>query len=188
MIECQYSYPQRMPKFKEPSQKQLAFVKYYTDPASPTYDNITQSALRAGYTEKYAKGQAYRLLKPIADRITGKGAEISHVRETATRHDRMLRKAEENLEKDLNIKDDADNVKLGIRHKTNLFVAETLGKDRYSKKTEVHNTGYNELNGVVADRLSAFQQPENLPDAPQYMELPENDVQNDDIKDIKDNT
>jgi phage terminase small subunit len=35
--------------------KQSSFIQYYADPASETYNNATQSMIKAGYSDKYAE-------------------------------------------------------------------------------------------------------------------------------------
>jgi len=42
--------------------KQEAFVKYFADPGSETYNNITQSMIKAGYTKEYASNNTNQVM------------------------------------------------------------------------------------------------------------------------------
>lgn len=143
-----------MPRYNEPSQKQLQFVQWYTSPASPTYDNVVQSALKAGYNESYAKSHAYRKLVPLAKKKlrkiaddTQKGADRSSF------YTDLLRKAEDNIRKDLEISDTADDRKLALRQKSAHFTAERIGKEKWASKQIVENSG---LFTLTSDTLATL--------------------------------
>ena len=110
---------------------QLDFIKNYTSPSSDTYSNAVQSAVRAGYTLSYAQSHAHRRLVPlISEKISQKENRIIS---QATKHEKMLAKAEENLQKDLDITDDEGPTMRALRNKTTTFIAETVGKATFSK-------------------------------------------------------
>lgn len=132
-----------MPRYKEPSQKQLDFVRWYTSPASPTYDNAMQSAIRAGFSESYSKSHASRTLVPIAKRlVTDKVAEkIDKVVDRSAFYSELLQDAENGIAKRVRM-DTKDDTKLtAIQQKDQHFTAERLGKDSWSTKTITENHG-----------------------------------------------
>jgi phage terminase small subunit len=45
--------------------KQTSFIQYYADPGSESYNNGTQSAIKAGYSKKTANPAAARLLANV---------------------------------------------------------------------------------------------------------------------------
>lgn len=147
-----------MPKLKELSQKQADFINWYTSPASPTYDNITQSAIRAGYTEKYARSQAYRTLKKLAQKHIQKRTEkVEQAVDRSQFYNDLLHQAEMNIQEDLNIKSH-DPKMLALKQKSTHFTAERIGKDRWSQRKEVENTGKLTLPPNALEKLqSAFE-------------------------------
>ncbi len=110
---------------------------YYIDPQSPTFNNAMRSAMRAGYAESTA-------------RTIAQEPWFCKRRETFTK---MMPKVEENLMETLNLetkfpvevngkivyKHDASLLR--IKHDSTTFVAETLGKNRFSKKLTLQHTG-----------------------------------------------
>ena len=111
--------------------KQLDFIKFYTSPTSSTYSNASQSAMKAGYSESYARKQTHKTLMPLVrDKYQRKEKAIA---KQANKYDDMLDKAEKGLTDDLNIPSDASPAMRALRNKTGLFIAETIGKERYSK-------------------------------------------------------
>ena len=133
--------------------KQLDFIDYYTNPKSDTYSNATQSAMKAGYSESYSKTHAYTRLVPlVADKIQQKEDRLI---EKASKREKMLAKAEENLDKDLSIEDDASPALRAIRSKTTTFVAETVGKEVYSKAQGVENLTVNVISPNTSEVLQA---------------------------------
>jgi len=111
--------------------KQELFLYHYTNPKSETFSNAVQSALKAGYTDNYANN------------ITGLMPDwlFEYIGDM-----RKLRKAEKNLDEVQNIsiynedgKPDAQLIEK--RTKVDFFLAETIGKEKYSKRAEL--TGKN---------------------------------------------
>ena len=148
--------------------RQLDFIKNYTSPKSETYSNGVQSAIKAGYSVSYANTHAHRRLVPLVqDRIR---QSEERVMKQSMKREAMLVKAEENLASDLDIKDTEDVPLRALRNKTSVFVAETIGKDTYSKRTEVDNKGYSAINEVIAAKIAGvlLETPPNTPLTPEY--------------------
>lgn len=103
--------------------RQTAFLAHYLNPKSDTFGNAKQSALQAGYSEEYAHNMIGQMPEWLSE-------NISRVN--------MLGKAEKNLEKFLD--DESDK---RIQADITKFVAERLGKNRYSTKQEVDQTNIN---------------------------------------------
>lgn len=105
--------------------RQQAFKRHYCNPESKTFGNAMQSALEAGFTHEYAKT------------ITAQGTKwFSEI----IRDQELLRNAEERLREATDIS--VRNKDLGDRSlKASMFVAKTLGKSKYSERTEL--TGAN---------------------------------------------
>lgn len=125
--------------YKRPNPRQLAFVEYYTSPASPTFSNATQSAIRAGYSEQYAKTLPQKYLIPLAERMTEK--QRVDTEERIAMRSAMLYDAERALHSDIKIPDEAVPAMRAIRQKSSALIAETLGKDVYSRRSETVNGG-----------------------------------------------
>ena len=107
--------------------QQRAFKKAYCSPRSPTFGNAYQSALSVGFAEEYATV------------ITAKGTLWM---EEIVRDMELLDKAEEALHEALdydvkNGEEKIDPAVAGIKSKVGMFVAERLGKERYSLRNEV---------------------------------------------------
>ena len=111
--------------------RQLDFVDYYLTATSPTYNNAFRSAIRAGYSKGYSHSRASDTLVPIAQAILD--ARTVKTVDRTERQARMLDKAEQNIQSDLDIKDDEGPAMRALRNKTTTFVAETIGKVDYSK-------------------------------------------------------
>ena len=123
--------------------RQLSMLEFYMDPKSPTFCNIRQSSIRAGFGEEYAVH--------VGQTPWFQDAQI-------TRKE-MLMKAERNLNEalDLDVVEQAvgafgplvekdtgkpimkRNVKvMELKHDASKFIASRLGKsDGYSERTEV---------------------------------------------------
>jgi len=101
--------------------KQIEFLRYYTDPKSPTFSNALQSALKAGYSQEYSEVITSQDNEWLSENL----GDL-----------KRLKKAESNLDYFLNDCDD-DKVKADITK----FVAKGLGKNKYSERTEM--TGAN---------------------------------------------
>lgn len=110
--------------------RQVLFLKYYIDPKSKTFSNAYQSALAAGYSDEYAK----TILSQDTDWLS-----------SSIRSECMLKKAEKNLDKYLDLEEiaegkiDRDIVK--IKTDVSKFVASRLGKNKWSEKSEIEHSG-----------------------------------------------
>lgn len=113
----------------KPDPRQANFLKNYLDPKSPTYSNAYQSAIKAGYEEEYAKV------------ITAREPDWQS---EAIRTDQMVAKAERNLNNMLDL-DEEDTHRLKIKADVSKFVAERLGKNKYSSKQEIEHSGTIEM-------------------------------------------
>lgn len=104
----------------------LAFKTHYLDSKSPTFMNVLQSALKAGYSYTYACNisvQQPKWWKELQE-------SSEHLRAS------MLHKAERNLNKYL--EDDKDKA---TQSKVTLFVSERLGKEHYASRQELTDKG-----------------------------------------------
>lgn len=107
--------------------QQELFLASYTNPKSDTFGNAVQSSLKAGYSEEYANNITALMPDWLYDSIGDM---------------KRLRRAERNLDEvqSLDIftsegKPDAQII--NARNKVDLFIAERIGKDRYSTRQEV---------------------------------------------------
>lgn len=126
--------------------RQIEFLKNYLDPKSGTFGNAKQSAIKVGYSKKYA------------DNITSLMPEWLSENIGELLDDERLRKAEQNLDEFLGLNCIEDKVgvfgpikdpetkkrikitnvnKLKVKADITKFVAETIGKEKYSKKAEI---------------------------------------------------
>jgi hypothetical protein len=119
-----------------PDPRQSLFLQNYLDPKSETFSNAYQSALKAGYEDEYAKV------------ITSDSKGLEWLSE-AVNDAYLLNKAENNLKEFLEM--DINNVRTvgdidvfvrdpqlaKIKQDTTKFVAERLGKHKYSTRNEV---------------------------------------------------
>ncbi len=111
---------------KKLDDKQILFLSKYLDPKSKTFSNALQSALAVGYSRSYAES----ICNLCPDWLS----------ENIGKRKYLLVKAERNLDEhlDLDIRDKKINSGvLAIKHKATEFVAETLGKEMYSKRNEI---------------------------------------------------
>lgn len=128
----------------KPDPRQALFLSSYLDPKSKTFGNAYQSAIGAGYSDEYAKV------------MTAPSKEVTWVSENVNSMN-MLQRAERNLGQTLDIDIEEQvmgtfgplfdkfgkpfmkrNPKiLAIKHDASKFIAETIGKIRYSKRSEV---------------------------------------------------
>ena len=106
----------------------------------------------------------------------------------------LLRDAEKGIAERVRMNAGKDSKMIAIQQKDQHLVAETLGKDRWSKRTEVENRGYIQLDSVVAAKLAGglLDDDEILPEKPTYKVLEaknENDQaetdKNDDTQSVK---
>ncbi len=102
------------------------FKAHYTNPSSDTFMNVLQSALRAGYSQQYSEN--------IGNQNPGWYADM--MQDSDVQRARMLKAAENALEKAVNY-DDTEHSKATLKLKASTFVAERLGKDKYSSRSEM---------------------------------------------------
>lgn len=102
------------------------FKAHYCNPSSDTFMNVLQSALRAGYSQEYSESLGHNNPQWYAEMM--QDADIQRAR--------MLKAAENALEKAVNY-DDSDKDKAKLKLTASTFVAERLGKDKYSSRQEM---------------------------------------------------
>lgn len=113
-------------KEKEFTPQQIKFVMFYYLPDSPTYGNARQSALRAGFSDKYSRNITVKNLNWIKDvvlEIGGKGVT----------KDKLVRKAKRVLDKSLDSEDEK------IAQDTAKFIAKTTTE--FSEKQDIVSNG-----------------------------------------------
>ena len=113
--------------------KQEAFLSFYVDPKSETYGNALRSALKAGFSETYAKTITATMPDWLSDNL---------------RRMKMLEKAERNLQRAMDYKDD-DPRFAKIRMDASKFIAERIGRNIYSTKQEVEHKGHLTLTQIL---------------------------------------
>lgn len=121
--------------------RQVDLIRFYTDPSSPTFGDMKNSAMRAQYSEQYA------------DNITNLRPKWLLV--SMGRRERMLVKAERNLDEVLDLDVDQEVITkeglltdeegkpikrknaelLKIKQDASKFIAKTVGKKIYSEDT-----------------------------------------------------
>lgn len=114
-----------------PDPRQTLFLSYYIDPKSVTFSHAHDSAIKAGYSEEYAKN------------ITG---QMPDWLSESIRDNDMLAIAEKRLKQILNFEPvdeegKIDNSLLANQMKAINLVAKGIGKNKYSERIE--NTGAN---------------------------------------------
>ena len=97
--------------------RQLNYLTYLNDPKSETFSIAYQSAIKAGYSEEYAKVLSAR--------------ELEWMSEDVSRRKRILNKAEKRGETLLESDDEKVAADM-VKHFT-----KTLGKEHYSERQEV---------------------------------------------------
>lgn len=113
-------------KEKEFTPQQIKFAMFYYLPDSPTYGNARQSALRAGFSDKYSRNITVKNLNWIKDvvlEIGGKGVT----------KDKLVRKAKKVLDKSLDSEDEK------IAQDTAKFIAKTTTE--FSEKQDIVSNG-----------------------------------------------
>jgi len=100
----------------EADPRQAEFLKAYLNPKSATFSNCLQSGLKVGYSKEYSEN----LLSLMPDWLS-----------VSLDDGKMLIKVKKNLE------DFLDNADDRLRFDATKFVGETIGKARYSKRTEL---------------------------------------------------
>lgn len=120
--------------------KQELFLKLYLDPHSDTFGNCTQSGIKAGFDEGYASSLMSRMPAWLEETVGDA---------------RRVRLAEDNLVS-LMTQDEDKKVKADISK----FVASTLGKKKYSTKTDIDVTSKGEsisqINYIVPAEVKAI--------------------------------
>jgi hypothetical protein len=106
------------------------FKAHYTNPNSDTFMNVLQSALRAGYSQEYSESLGSKGVKWFTDLME----------DATVRRARMLIGAERSLERAINY-DDTNKDYAALKLKAASFVAERVGKDVYSARTELTDKG-----------------------------------------------
>ena len=119
--------------------QQILFLESYTNPKSEFFGNARQSALKAGYTETYADNITDSMPSWLLENVGSM---------------KMLDKAERNLNEvqDLTIRDENGKVLTDVlreRNKIDIFVAGTIGKNKYSTKGDDAMT-------KIADKIEAI--------------------------------
>lgn len=109
--------------------QQELFLKSFLDPKSDTWSNYRKSALKAGYSEEYAKNLSHLMPDWLSDIIED---------------DKVLRKALNNL--DLALDGNLDDMEKGpkqIQWKATETVLKGLQKDRWGEKKTLAVEGLN---------------------------------------------
>lgn len=102
------------------------FTQFFLSPTSTTFMNARGSAIRAGYSEHYANNMTVQRPKWY----------VSITESADYRRAKMLDLAEKNLLESVeSYSDDKDDKKL--KHDATKFIAERLGKDKYSTRQEI---------------------------------------------------
>ena len=140
-----------MPKYKAITQKQAEFIRWYTSPASPTFDNALQSAIRAGFSESYSKAHAYKQLVPLAKKQVAKRVEsLDNDIDRSQFYSDLLRDSEKAIAERARMKT-TDEKMIAIQQKDQHLVAKTIGKDRWSERKEVVNESFGAISeGSIA--------------------------------------
>lgn len=113
----------------QPDPRQASFIAFYLDPESETFANGYQSAIRAGYSDEYAKKMVSMMPEWLSENVKDL---------------MLLQTAEKNLKKGMTEEYFEGE---GAERKINApvfrtvmdvskFIAERLGKERYSTRQE----------------------------------------------------
>jgi len=122
--------------------QQQAFKEAYCNPSSSTFGNVTESGVAAGYARDYA------------EQITSPSLGNKWVLEIIS--DMEMLNMAENALKDAMQYDAHDKDFAPLRLKASMFTAETLGKQKYSKRTETDvTTGGEKINGDVEQKVTS---------------------------------
>ena len=131
-----------MSKLLTPQQE--LFLSYYTNPKSETFSNALQSAIKAGYSREYAESITVKDLRWLTENIADY---------------KLLEKAEKVLNKTLDLEPlnnegKVDNALLKTQADVAKFVAETVGKTKYSKRTELTGQNGSSIVFAVAETIA----------------------------------
>lgn len=126
--------------------QQQAFKEAYCNPSSPTFGNALQSGLKVGFSQEYSECITVQNTKWFSE-ILG--------------DQEMLNLAEDALKEAMtyDVRNGGERVDSGIaaiKAKVAIFGAETLGKQKYSKRTETDiTTGGEKINGDVEEKVTS---------------------------------
>lgn len=104
----------------------VAFKQYFINPESPTFMNVLQSALKAGYSQEYSESLGYQNPKWFDELMTDKEVERA----------KMLEQAEKGLYEAVTY-DSSDKDKAKMKLQASVYVTERLGKALYSSRQEL---------------------------------------------------
>lgn len=124
--------------------QQQAFKEAYCNPNSPTFANALQSALTVGYSQEYSESITAKDNEWMAELV----GDVE-----------MLKDAEKALKEAMSydVKNGGKKVDVGvagIKLKAATFTSETLGKEKYSKRSELTGKGGESLRNNSLDFLS----------------------------------
>lgn len=118
--------------------RQALFLTYYLDFKSETFSNALQSALKAGYSQEYAENITNQMPDWLAESL-GNNKRLNRAEKVL---DEMLDMPVEiqrvegyGEDKELVVKTEPSLVK--IKQDTAKFIAERLGKEKYSTRSEI---------------------------------------------------
>jgi len=108
--------------------QQQNFLKYFTDPNSPTWNNYLQSALKAGYSQEYSESINSKDLQWLNEglvEIVGK--------------DKLLKKARKNLEMGLDgLLDDPEKGAKTIQSDLTKFTLKNVDPNNFGDKSDLN--------------------------------------------------
>lgn len=113
--------------------QQKIFLKHYLDPKSDTWSNGLQSAIKAGFSEEYAKVMMSRDLDWVSENVND---------------DKLLRKANKNL--DLALDGGLDDKEKGgrpIQMRATELTLKGLQKSKWSERQELTGKDGKEIQG-----------------------------------------
>ena len=155
--------PNKVNQYTDPDPRQSLFLSYYLDPKSDTFSNALQSGLKAGYSQEYSENITSCLPKWLSDSLGDM---------------KLLEKAEKVLNYTLEMDDTEAVVVNGeevdrkinpsltkIKQDTAKFVAETVGKTKYSKRSEHTGPNGKELPTPILAYVRGNNSPEEAPES-----------------------
>lgn len=108
----------------KPDPRQILFLSQFLDPKSTNFSNVYRSGVAAGFSEEYSRN----LMNQMPTWLSTKLDELG-----------MMDKVNRNLHEFLDHEDDR------LKFDASKFVAETVGKAVYSKRTELTGAGGEKL-------------------------------------------
>ena len=124
------------------SPQQELMLSNYTNPKSLTFGNAYMSAIGAGYSDSYAKAIMHQLPSWLSENL----ADLARLRKAEKVLDKTLEYETDRVESDKTI---VDTGLLRIQNETARFVAETMGKNKYSKKSDLEQLASGGLQVVI---------------------------------------